>query len=254
MGIEIFKKHLREKRAIKVSAIGQNLETVSKICRCAQNAKVSAIDISGNRAIYETARKNTKLPLFVSSIHPFEILEAVKCGADGVQIGNYSELYKNGKTLNSDEIYDIVLETMGLINKYDVYTTVSIPSVLENSEQIKLIRKLQVLGIDLLGLEGYRKPINQENYIISTNESLENMSELSKTIGIDFMPTCIMNNNAIKNAFNTGASAVTIGNYIDEYESETALKVAMMELVSSISYRNSLNREIPKSFREFSLR
>jgi len=253
MGIEIFKKHLREKRAIKISATDQNLDNVAKICRCAQIAKVSAVDISGNKAAYDVARKNTKLPLFVSSIHPFEILEAVKLGVEGVQIGNYFELYKKGKTLNIDEIYDIALESMGLINQYDVYVSVSIPTTIEPNEQIKLIKKLQVLGVELFGLEGYRKPLNQQNYIESTNESIENMVELAKLIGIETMPVCSMNNAALKNAFNNGASAVNIDNSINKYESETSLKVALMELVSSISHRNSLNREIPKSFREFSL-
>ena len=67
------------------------------------------------------------------------------------------------------------------------------------------------------------------------------------------MPSCTLNTDATKNAFNYGASAVLIDSYSEKFDSEPALKVAMMETVSSISYRNSLNREIPKSFREFSL-
>jgi hypothetical protein len=103
MGIEIFKKHLREKRAIKISAgfENYNLDSVAKICRAAQRAKASAVGISSNKEVYEIARKNTKLPLFVSSIHPFEILEAVKYGVDGIQIGHYYNTYKAGKRFTS---------------------------------------------------------------------------------------------------------------------------------------------------------
>ena len=255
MGIEIFKKHLREKRAIKVSAVGLSSETIAKICKASQASKASAISISGTKEAYETARKNTKLPLFVSSIHPFEILEAVRLGAEAVQIGNYFEAYKKGMRFDIKEIYDIVLETMGLINQYDVYTCVTIPASLQLDDQLKLIKKLQILGIDLIQTEGYRTSPTQDNLIIeSADLSIRNMTDIIKNVGIDVMVSSAMNLPALKAAFANGASAVSVDGAINKLESEAAMKVAIMEMVSSISHRNSLNREIPKSSQEFSLR
>ena len=75
MGIEIFKKHLREKRAVKIIAgiDNYNADNVARVCRAAQKGHASAVDISCDKKIYDIARKNTKLPIFVSSVHPFEL-------------------------------------------------------------------------------------------------------------------------------------------------------------------------------------
>jgi len=254
MGIEVFKKHLREKRAIKIATGSENLETVAKVCRAAQSSRASAIDISGSKTVYETARKNTKLPLFVSSIHPFEILEAVKLGVEGVQIGNYFEYYKKGRKFSADEIYDITLETMGLINQYDVFVAVTIPYHLTLDEQIKLIRKLQILGVELFQTEGYSQTTTDDSLIMeSADNSIKNMVELSKNIGVDLMTSCSMYLPAVKSALENGANAVCVDSAINKLESEAAMKVAIMEMVSAISHRNSIYREIPKSSREFML-
>ena len=88
-----------------------NLDNVAKVCRAAQKGHASAVDISANKEVYEFARKNTKLPIFVSSVHPFELLEAVKWGADAIEIGNFDALYKFGQSYSAKEVYDIALET-----------------------------------------------------------------------------------------------------------------------------------------------
>ena len=178
MGIEIFEKHLREKRAIKISAGSNNLnlETVAKVCKAAQMSRASAVEITCSKEVYNIARKNTKLPLFVSSIHPFEILDAVKMGIDAVIIGNYFETYKKGQKFSASEIYDIVLETMGLINNYDVYIAVTIPASITFEEQVELVKKLEVLGVNLIQTEGYKKSSTNPNAIIESAEfSIKNL-------------------------------------------------------------------------------
>ena len=67
MGIEVFKKHLREKRAVKIIAGIDNfdLENVAKVCRAAQNGHASAVDIAAKKEVYDIARKNTKLLVLV---------------------------------------------------------------------------------------------------------------------------------------------------------------------------------------------
>ena len=65
------------------------------------------------------AKENTKLPIFASSIQPFALLNAVRAGADAVEIGNYENLYKINSSLSADEVYEITLETMDLVSKYD---------------------------------------------------------------------------------------------------------------------------------------
>ena len=57
VGIEVFKKHLREKRAIKLS-LGSNIDAnkTALIATCAQNAHASAIDIACDKKSFEIAK------------------------------------------------------------------------------------------------------------------------------------------------------------------------------------------------------
>ena len=62
MGIEVFKKHLREKRAVKIIAgiDNYNTENVAKVCRAAQAGHASAVDIA-------CSNKNFQLMKFIQS-------------------------------------------------------------------------------------------------------------------------------------------------------------------------------------------
>ena len=253
MGIEVFKKHLREKRAIKIATgiENTNLEHVAKIARAAQSAKASAVEIISNKEVYETVRKNTKLPIIVSSIHPFEILQAVQWGVDGVQIGNYSELYKKGRKFSAEQVYDVILETMGLINKYNVYICVTIPASLDTQEQVDLIKKLEYLGVNAIQAEGYRKSTTKPNHIIeSANVSIHNMTELSQMTNIPVLVSCAMNETGLKVAFDNGANGVAVDYAVNKLDSEASMQAVIMEMVKSVFYRNSLNKELIKSSRE----
>lgn len=257
MGIEVFKKHLREKRAIKISVGSRNfnLDNVAKICRAAQESRASAIEIPVDKNVYNVARKNAKLPLFVSSFHPFEILEAVKMGVDAIIIGNYYEMYKKGYKYNSTEIYDIVLETMSMISEYDVFTCVTIPASLNYKEQCELIKKLEILGVDLIQTEGYKKSSANQNLMVESAEfSIKTMSELLKYSNMQFMASSAMNLVGLKAAFDNGANAVAVDSAINQLDSEVAMKTAIREMIGCVSYRNSIHKEIIRSERELLLK
>ena len=55
-------------------------------------------------------------------------------------------------------------------------------------------------------------------------------------------------------AFASGASAVGVGAAVNKLDSEVAMCATVMSIVSSISYRNSINKEIVRTSRELSLR
>ena len=56
MGIEVFRKHIREKRAIKIASNLIDLKDVSNISRASQIGKASAISIPCDRKIYEIVK------------------------------------------------------------------------------------------------------------------------------------------------------------------------------------------------------
>lgn len=253
MGIEIFQKHIREKRAIKIVA-GENnfdLDSVAKIACAAQTGRASAIDVACKKDVIQTARKNTKLPIFASSIHPFEILEAVKAGADAIEIGTFENAYKKGYTYTYSQVYDIILETFGLINDYDVYKCVTIPMCLNSADRIKLLAELEILGVDMVQTEGF-KMIDPKKYhfIKDPNASINNAIEVIKNSRIPVITTCSMDEKQTNYAFSQGVDGVSIGTYITKQDTEIAMASKISQIVSSISHRNSLNREIVRTTTE----
>lgn len=259
MGIEVFRKHLREKRAVKIIAGIDNydLDNVAKVCRAAQTGRASAVDIAADKKVYDIARKNTKLPIFVSSVHPFKILEAVEWGADAVEIGNFDALYKKGIEYTAEEVYDIVLETLSLINKYDIFTCVTIPGNIEVAEQIDLAKKLEILGIDLIQTEGLKKSTNSSNpsaHLVSyAQATIANTIELFQHTSIPIMTSSGITAKTAPLAFASGASAVGVGSAVNKLDTEVAMSATIMSIVGSVSYRNSLNREIVRSARELAV-
>ena len=259
MGIEIFKKHLRERRAVKIIAgiNNYNLDNVAKVCKAAQMGHASAVDISASREVYEVARKNTKLPIFVSSVHPFELLEAVKWGADAIEIGNFDALYKIGQAYSAKEVYDIVLETMGLLTDYNVFTCVTIPGCIHMTEQIELAKKLEILGVDLIQTEGLKVVSNSSNpsaQLVSYAEAtIANTLELSHHTALPIMSASGITPQTAPLAFASGASAVGVGSAVNKLDSEIAMSATVMSIVSSISHRNSIYRDIPTTARELEM-
>ncbi len=250
MGIEIFKKHIREKRAIKIVCgdYNLNLDNIAKICRASQRARASAVDVACNKDVIEIAKKNTKLPIFASSMHPFELLQAVKCGVDAIEIGTFLNTYKQGKSYTYDETREIVLETLALVNQYDIYKSVTLPSCLKLHEQIKLTKELEVLGVDLIQTEGY-KLINPRKRIIAKDSlsSIERAVELSKYTRIPVMATCAINKSNALDALNNGVDAISVGSAVSKCDTEIEMVDTISSIARLVSHRNSINREIVRN-------
>ncbi len=244
MGIEIFKKHLREQRAVKIIAgiDNYNAENVAKVCRAAQKGRASAVDIACDKNIYDIARKNTKLPIFVSSIHPFELRDALTWGADAIEIGNFDALYKKGIQFSAKEVYDIVLETMGLIDGFDTFVCVTIPGNIDVSEQIELVKKLEIIGVDLIQTEGLKQISNSTNpsaHLVSyAQATIANTIELAQHTMLPIMSASGISEKTAPLAFASGASAVGVGSAVNKLDTEVAMAATVMAIVSSISYRD----------------
>ena len=110
------------------------------------------------------------------------------------------------------------------------------------------------MGVDLILSEGYKKSQSNPNVMVESAEfSIKNLSELRNNTVLPIMATSAINKGSLKLAFDNGADAVNIDSLVSKLDTEIALKTAIMEFVGSISYRNSLNKEIIKTAREMSL-
>ena len=259
MGIEVFKKHLREKRAVKIIAgiNNYNLDNVAKVCRAAQAGHASAVDVACSKEVFETAKKNTKLPIFVSSIHPFELQQAAQWGADAIEIGNFDALYKENKSFSAETVYEIALETLSLVSKYDVFTCVTIPGNIEVEKQIELVKKLEILGVDLIQTEGLKEVSSSTNpsvHLVNyAKATIANTLELSQHTILPIMSASGITAKTSPLAFASGASAVGVGSAVNKLDSEVSMTATVMAVVNSIAHRNSINKEIVRTERELAL-
>ena len=233
--IESFKRALSEKRAVKIIAGIDNYDAdkVRKVVLSADNAGASAIDICADPKIIAMARTITDLPIFVSSIEPEELANAVALGADAVELGNFDALYKNGMSFSAEQVLNLAKRTKELVG--DTFLCVTIPGELEIGEQVELARALEELGIDLIQTEGHftnESPSNGVRGLIERAElTISNTIELSRNIELPIMTATGINPTTASLAFAAGASAIGCGSCVNKLDSEIAMLAVSKSLV-----------------------
>lgn len=238
--IELFKEHLREKRALKIISGIDNfdLEKVKKVVLAAEQARSSAIDICANREAYVLARSLTDLPIFVSSINPQELKDAADWGADAIEVGNFDALYKSGVRMGADEVYSLVEQTIELLGGKNIFMSVTIPGHISVEKQIELAKKLEELNIDLIQTEGSATVIPSQTGargLLETAEvSIANTIELSRNTSIPIMSASGITTTTAAMAFAAGASAVGVGSCVNKLDSVVAMIAVIRTLKESI--------------------
>lgn len=235
--IDLFKDALREKRAVKIIAGIDNfdVENVKKVVAAASQAGASAIDISASEEIFEIARQMTELPLFVSSIVPEELAQAVKMGADAIELGNFDAMYKKGIKMEGTEILELARKTLSLINKSETFFCVTVPGHISVAEQIDLARNLEELGIDLIQTEGSAianvQSAGARGLMETAQVSIANTIEIARNVDIPVMTASGITPTTAALAFAAGASAIGVGSCINKMDSSLAMVAVARSLV-----------------------
>lgn len=235
--IELFKQHLREKRAVKIIAGIDNfdLESVKKVVSAANQSGASAIDICASKEIFNAARELTELPLFVSSIVPEELAQAIAWGADAIELGNFDALYKKGLRVSADEVFELARKTMSLIHKAETFVCVTIPGHISVAEQIELARKLEEIGVDLIQTEGAAianvQSEGARGLMETAQVSIANTIEITRNVEIPVMTASGITSTTAAMAFAAGASAIGVGSCVNKLDSSIAMMAAVKGLV-----------------------
>jgi len=247
--IDLFKQHLKEKRAVKVIAGIDNydIENITKVVSSASQAGASAIDICASEEIFNAARQLTELPLFVSSISPEELAQAVKMGADAIELGNFDALYKTGVRMGSEEVFELARKTMSLINKSEVFVCVTVPGHISVSDQIDLARKLEEMGVDLIQTEGSAianvQSEGARGLMETAQVSIANSIEIARNVDIPVMTASGITPTTAAMAFAAGASAIGVGSCINKLDSSLAMMAVARSLVE-IAEKNATKEEM----------
>lgn len=235
--IELFKKHLSEKRAVKVIAgiDNFNIESVKKVVAAANQSGASAVDICANEEIFVEVRQMTDLAIFVSSIDPQELAFAVKLGADAIELGNFDALYKKGLRMGANEVFELARKTMSLINKSETFMCVTVPGHISVAEQIDLARKLEEIGVDMIQTEGAAVANVQSEgargLLETAQVSIANTIELARNVDIPVMTASGITSTTAAMAFAAGASAIGVGSCINKLDSSLAMIAAARSIV-----------------------
>ena len=243
--IDLFKQHLKEKRAVKVIAGIDNfdIENIKKVVSAAEKSGASAVDISAREDIISEIRSMTDMPIFVSSIVPSELARAVELGADAIELGNFDVLYKSGMSFSSADVLHLVQETRSLIGSSDVFFSVTIPGEISTSDQIELAQKLEEMGIDLIQTEGHysaSSELSGARALMDRAElTLSNTIELCRNVEMPIMTATGINPTTAPFAFAAGASAIGCGSCINKLSSEIAM-IATASALVEIAKRNSV--------------
>lgn len=245
--IDLFKNDLREKRAIKIIAGIDNFnsESVKNVVCAAEMGGASAVDICFNEEIISMARENTSLPIFVSSIIPSELAQAVRMGADAIEVGNFDALYRKGERISAQRVLDIVNETIRLLDGQKTFMCVTIPGHIDISEQISLAMKLEEMGIDLIQTEGAATTSatngGARGLLQTAEVSISNTMELVRNTSVPVMTASGITTTTAPLAFASGASAIGVGSCVNKLNSTIAMVAVVKSLVESV--RTSASRE-----------
>lgn len=239
--IETFKQDVAQKRAIKVIAGIDNfdIENVKKVVLAAEQAGASAVDIAFDIEIIAAAKELTSLPIFVSSIDPEELVQAVDMGADAIEIGNFDFLYKNGVRMEADEVLSIVQRTIELLGDRKTYISATVPGHLPVNDQIVLAMELEKLGVDILQTEGSMLSSKQvqgaSGLLEIAKTTIANTIELTRNVSIPVMTASGLTTTTAPLAFASGASAIGVGSCINKLNSTIEMIAVVRTLREQVS-------------------
>lgn len=182
-----------------------NFDKAQSVVRAASIAKANAVDLSVNKKIVTWTKENyDNLIIFVSSLNPKKLVQSIEWGADVLELGNFDALYKEGKTVNKDQVIKWTRELRNLSGNHKLCVTV--PGKLEIEEQINLATQLQAAGADI---------IQVENLVGGDNNPFTNVKAIIEVVEIPVILSGKLNANSLKYAQLTKANGYGVGKAVN---------------------------------------
>lgn len=214
-----------------------NIDQVLEIVKVADIAGATYVDVSANRTIVKEVRKNTNLPICISSISLQDLYNAALEGVDAIEIGNYDYLYENNISFSKKQILSLAQEAVKLFPGIDICVT--IPHTLFLNEQIYLSCQLEYLGIKILQTEG----LNSTSYLSGSgliqfmNKAYPALSAtyaISQSVKIPVIASSGMNIVSASLAILYGASGVGIGRSVKDCSTSCKKLIYIQEVMNSM--------------------
>ena len=239
----LIKKKFLEKKNLKIitGLNNFNLNDITKIVHSANLAQATYLDIAANPLILREVRKQTSLPICVSSISINDLYKCAVEGVDLIEIGNYDFFYQQRCFLSKQHILHLAKKTRNFFPSLDLCVT--IPYILSLEEQIDLACQLEDIGVQILQTESLKLKV--KNNIISLTE-LINLSmpvlsttyALSKVVDIPIIASSGMNIVTASLATSYGASAIGMGYSVSNCNNKFSKYCYIKEVINSMMIKN----------------
>lgn len=242
--IDLFKKDLRAKKAVKIIAGIDNYDkdNVRNVVMAAEKAGASAVDICADEDIIRMVQEISTIPVFVSSIESQKLLMAKELGVDALEIGNFDALYRKGLRISAQEVYNLASEVRTLVGD-EIFLSVTIPGHIEVSEQIELARRLENLNVDLIQTEGASVANIDNNgargLMEKVNVSVANTIEIINNCDIPVMTASGITTTTCALPFAIGASAIGVGSCVNKLSTP----IEMIAVIKTLMEKVGLKRE-----------
>lgn len=145
-------KNINERNVIKVISGINNFQStqIIKICKAADIAQATYLDIAANPHLINTVKQVTKLPLCISTLNPNLIYECLSAGAEIIELGNYDAFYKSQNLFSEKRVFSISKLIKSLFPEITICVT--IPHHLSVKKQVYLAQQLEDLNIDMCAI------------------------------------------------------------------------------------------------------
>lgn len=240
--IHPFSQDVDARRAVKAIAGINNfeIERVVQLAQATESVKgVSAIDVAADAAILREVRAVTRKVVFASSVNPEKLLMALEQGADAIELGNYDALYEEGLFMTPEEVLLASKKLTTALNGQG-YLSVTVPGHLSTDSQIRLVRSLEDLGVNIIQTEGASRAFSAKPtvHMLTSAEkatvTLSNTKALAEKTALPLMTASGINPENVALAFAAGASAVGVGSAVNKLEALDDMIFVLEELVGNI--------------------
>jgi thiamine monophosphate synthase len=228
-----------QKRALKViSGLNNfNVERAVAVVKAADQGGATFVDIAADPALIQVARQITSLPICVSAVEPEQFVEAVKAGADLIEIGNFDSFYAQGRYFGAEEVLELTRQTRSLLPT--ITLSVTVPHILVLDQQVQLAEALVQAGADIIQTEGGTSSTPTHAGTLGLIEkaapTLAAAYEISRAVSVPVLCASGLSSVTVPLAIAAGATGVGIGSAINQLNSEVAMVAAVRTLVEALA-------------------
>lgn len=230
---------LAQQKALKVISGLTNFEiaNVTAIVKAAQAGGATFVDIAADGELVRHVRQLIELPICVSAVKPTLFVEAVKAGADLIEIGNFDAFYAQGQQFEAEEILALTKETRSLLP--EIPLSVTVPHILPLDKQAQLAERLVELGVNIIQTEGgtSSQPTHAGTLglIEKAVPTLAAAYSISNVVSVPVLCASGLSSVTVPMAVAAGAAGVGVGSAINQLNDEVAMVAAVRSLVEALA-------------------